>query len=122
MFPSSSLVCSFAVGGRGQIEILGVSVLASMETASPCASSGSASHLELSSSDDLPVQQSLLLSDGLEVLLYTPLLPSLRRPRGSSVLKLSLFYLGNSVDTKGVVVDLWNMYCCGQLVRFLGIL
>ncbi|CAD5184128.1 unnamed protein product [Musa acuminata subsp. malaccensis] len=39
-----------------------------METASPCASSGSASHLELSSSDDLPVQQSLLLSDGLEAL------------------------------------------------------
>lgn len=59
----------FAVGGRGQIEILGVSVLASMEAASPCASSGSAGHQEVSSSDDLPVQQSLLLSDGLEVLL-----------------------------------------------------
>ncbi|THU54645.1 hypothetical protein C4D60_Mb10t27330 [Musa balbisiana] len=39
-----------------------------MEAASPCASSGSAGHQEVSSSDDLPVQQSLLLSDGLEAL------------------------------------------------------
>ncbi|URE47941.1 hypothetical protein MUK42_33091 [Musa troglodytarum] len=39
-----------------------------METASPRASSGSASHQEVSSSDDLPIQRSLLLSDGLMAL------------------------------------------------------